>query len=208
MLAAVASACTCVSSAVVEHCEPIVALFSHTCVNRHDHSQQTWYASTHMNSTQDSTALAHIACSVCGACGRRAAAAAVSCWPRSCGSRISHDLLFAVCRRYLYVIYVFCTVLEWLLSDVCEWLCDPSISFEGYVSKFKEFMIDGDMLLQLTDEELKDEIGMSANLHRKRFPIFPRHGNTSDIYVHTTSQQTVNSLIFLQISTCNVGNIQ
>jgi hypothetical protein len=43
------------------------------------------------------------------------------------------------------------------------------IGFEQYASQFVEQMVDGDLLLLLTDHELKYDIGMESSLLRKRF---------------------------------------
>lgn len=43
------------------------------------------------------------------------------------------------------------------------------IGFEQYAAAFGEQMVDGDLLLLLSDEELKADLGMRSSLLRKRF---------------------------------------
>lgn len=43
------------------------------------------------------------------------------------------------------------------------------IGFEQYAERFCEQMVDGDLLLLLTDDELANDIGMKSSLLRKRF---------------------------------------
>ncbi|XP_019855669.1 PREDICTED: uncharacterized protein LOC109584380 isoform X2 [Amphimedon queenslandica] len=46
-----------------------------------------------------------------------------------------------------------------------------AMGLSEYVSKFKEEMIDGQMLLELDDELLKEELGMNKKLHRLRLTM-------------------------------------
>nr|AAV91312.1 Toll and interleukin 1 receptor domain protein isoform a [Caenorhabditis elegans] len=55
----------------------------------------------------------------------------------------------------------------WTCADVQYWV--KKIGFEEYVEKFAKQMVDGDLLLQLTENDLKHDVGMISGLHRKRF---------------------------------------
>lgn len=55
----------------------------------------------------------------------------------------------------------------WTCADVQYWV--KKIGFEEYVEKFARQMVDGDLLLQLTENDLKHDVGMISGLHRKRF---------------------------------------
>uniref|UniRef100_A0A1I7TFR1 ADP-ribosyl cyclase/cyclic ADP-ribose hydrolase n=1 Tax=Caenorhabditis tropicalis TaxID=1561998 RepID=A0A1I7TFR1_9PELO len=55
----------------------------------------------------------------------------------------------------------------WTCADVQYWV--KKIGFEEYVDKFAKQMVDGDLLLQLTETDLKHDVGMVSGLHRKRF---------------------------------------
>lgn len=48
-----------------------------------------------------------------------------------------------------------------------EWV--NQIGFGEYSHSFTESKVDGDLLLQLTEEMLCDDIGMRNAIHRKRF---------------------------------------
>ncbi|CAB3401875.1 unnamed protein product [Caenorhabditis bovis] len=56
---------------------------------------------------------------------------------------------------------------NWTTTDVQYWV--RKIGFEEYVEKFAKHMVDGDLLLHLTEHDLLNDIGMSSGLHRKRF---------------------------------------
>ncbi|KAK6744011.1 hypothetical protein RB195_010984 [Necator americanus] len=56
---------------------------------------------------------------------------------------------------------------NWTVKDVQYWV--KKIGFEDYVDSFAKQMVDGDILLHLTEKELERDIGMSSGLHRKRF---------------------------------------
>jgi hypothetical protein len=43
------------------------------------------------------------------------------------------------------------------------------IGFARFSPKFAEHMVDGDLLLLLTEQELEDDLGMQSRLLRKRF---------------------------------------
>ena len=55
-----------------------------------------------------------------------------------------------------------------------------SMGLSEYVSKFKEEMIDGQMLLELDDELLKEELGMNKKLHRLRLAMIIK--GTQSVY--------------------------
>ncbi|CAL2037804.1 unnamed protein product [Caenorhabditis brenneri] len=55
----------------------------------------------------------------------------------------------------------------WTCADVQYWV--KKIGFEEYVDKFAKQMVDGDLLLQLTELDLQHDVGMVSGLHRKRF---------------------------------------
>ena len=57
---------------------------------------------------------------------------------------------------------------QWDCGTLLRWLCEPEIGFEEFVEGFAKFHVDGPLLLELTDAELRDEIGMREQLHRKR----------------------------------------
>merc|ERR1719244_902154 len=55
----------------------------------------------------------------------------------------------------------------WSVEDVVAWV--NRAGFQEYASAFQDCGVDGDMLLQLTDQEIKDDIGISNGILRKRF---------------------------------------
>jgi len=55
----------------------------------------------------------------------------------------------------------------WTVSDVAAWV--TRTGFQSYASSFTELQVDGDMLLQLTEAEIKDDIGLANGILRKRF---------------------------------------
>jgi len=55
----------------------------------------------------------------------------------------------------------------WSVEDVVAWV--NRAGFQEYAPAFLECGVDGDMLLQLTDDEIKDDIGISNGILRKRF---------------------------------------
>ena len=55
----------------------------------------------------------------------------------------------------------------WTVDDVKEWV--KQIGFESYINSFAQSRVDGDLLLQLTEEMLKDDIGIKNGILRKRF---------------------------------------
>ena len=55
----------------------------------------------------------------------------------------------------------------WTVEDVCEWV--KQIGFPNFSESFQESRVDGDLLLQLTDEMLKEDIQMRNGILRRRF---------------------------------------
>ncbi|KAK6625700.1 hypothetical protein RUM43_005999 [Polyplax serrata] len=55
----------------------------------------------------------------------------------------------------------------WSTEDVREWV--KQIGFAEYALNFVESRVDGDLLLQLTEDNLKDDIGIANGIRRKRF---------------------------------------
>ncbi|XP_013789221.1 sterile alpha and TIR motif-containing protein 1-like isoform X1 [Limulus polyphemus] len=54
----------------------------------------------------------------------------------------------------------------WTVEDVREWV--KQISFSQYCNEFANSRVDGDLLLQLTEEMLKEDIGIKNGILRKR----------------------------------------
>ncbi|XP_076364418.1 NAD(+) hydrolase SARM1-like isoform X2 [Tachypleus tridentatus] len=55
----------------------------------------------------------------------------------------------------------------WTVEDVREWV--KQINFSQYCNEFTTSRVDGDLLLQLTEEMLKEDIGIKNGILRKRF---------------------------------------
>lgn len=55
----------------------------------------------------------------------------------------------------------------WSVEDVREWV--KQIGFIEYEKNFYESRVDGDLLLQLNEENLRDDIGISNGIRRRRF---------------------------------------
>lgn len=55
----------------------------------------------------------------------------------------------------------------WTVEDVESWV--TRVGFQDYSSVFKDCGVDGDMLLQLNDQDIKDDIGITNGILRKRF---------------------------------------
>jgi hypothetical protein len=55
----------------------------------------------------------------------------------------------------------------WSVEDVREWV--KQIGFGEYEHNFYDSRVDGDLLLQLTEENLKEDLGMKNGIRRKRF---------------------------------------
>lgn len=55
----------------------------------------------------------------------------------------------------------------WSEKDVQMWV--NSIGFAGYAKAFSDLRVDGDLLLQLDDHQLKEDVGITNSILRKRF---------------------------------------
>ena len=55
----------------------------------------------------------------------------------------------------------------WSVQDVKEWV--KQIGFSQFADSFDESRVDGDLLLQLNEDMLKDDIGMNNGILRRRF---------------------------------------
>ena len=55
----------------------------------------------------------------------------------------------------------------WSTKDVMEWV--KQIGFEELALNFVESRVDGDLLLQLTEDNLKEDIGLTNGIRRRRF---------------------------------------
>ncbi|XP_032457387.1 sterile alpha and TIR motif-containing protein 1 isoform X2 [Nasonia vitripennis] len=55
----------------------------------------------------------------------------------------------------------------WSSEDVREWV--KQIGFAEYANNFVESRVDGDLLLQITEENLKEDIGLTNGIRRRRF---------------------------------------
>ncbi|XP_071756812.1 NAD(+) hydrolase SARM1 [Centroberyx gerrardi] len=56
---------------------------------------------------------------------------------------------------------------NWKNCEVQTWL--QQIGFSAYCDRFQELQVDGDLLLNITDQDLSTDLGMTAGLTRKRF---------------------------------------
>lgn len=55
----------------------------------------------------------------------------------------------------------------WSIEDVREWV--KQIGFTEYATNFYDSRVDGDLLLQISEENLKEDIGLQNGIKRKRF---------------------------------------
>ena len=55
----------------------------------------------------------------------------------------------------------------WSVEDVKEWV--KQIGFSQYADSFEESRVDGDLLLQLSEEMLREDIEMRNGILRRRF---------------------------------------
>lgn len=55
----------------------------------------------------------------------------------------------------------------WTVEDVVSWV--RKTGFSDYAAAFNEVGVDGDLLLQLSDSEIRDDIGITNGILRKRF---------------------------------------
>mmetsp|Transcript_27799 Transcript_27799/g.24427 ORF Transcript_27799/g.24427 Transcript_27799/m.24427 type:complete len:174 (-) Transcript_27799:2504-3025(-) len=56
---------------------------------------------------------------------------------------------------------------EWNIEDVAEWL--EHLSLNDYIDIFKENHVDGKLLFEITETDLKDDFKMTSFGHRKNF---------------------------------------
>ncbi|XP_076027486.1 NAD(+) hydrolase SARM1 [Genypterus blacodes] len=56
---------------------------------------------------------------------------------------------------------------NWKNCEVQTWL--QQVGFSAYCDRFQELQVDGDLLLNITDQDLSTDVGMTAGLTRKRF---------------------------------------
>ncbi|XP_030632827.1 NAD(+) hydrolase SARM1 [Chanos chanos] len=56
---------------------------------------------------------------------------------------------------------------NWKIGEVQRWL--QQIGFSAFCERFQELHIDGDLLLNITEHDLCNDLGMTAGLTRKRF---------------------------------------
>uniref|UniRef100_A0A3Q1JGV8 NAD(+) hydrolase SARM1 n=1 Tax=Anabas testudineus TaxID=64144 RepID=A0A3Q1JGV8_ANATE len=59
------------------------------------------------------------------------------------------------------------SVPNWKTCEVLTWL--QQVGFSAYCDCFQELQVDGDLLLNITDQDLSSDLGMTAGLTRKRF---------------------------------------
>ncbi|CAH1112715.1 unnamed protein product [Psylliodes chrysocephalus] len=81
----------------------------------------------------------------------------------------------------------------WSAEDVEEWV--KQIGFPDIASSFVDSRVDGDLLLQLTEENLRDDIGLRNGIKRKRFT---RELQQLKKMADYTSKDTANINTFLQ----------
>ena len=55
----------------------------------------------------------------------------------------------------------------WTVEDVVAWV--RNTGFQDYATEFQQTGVDGDLLLQLSDTDIRDDIGMKNGILRKRF---------------------------------------
>ncbi|TWW77303.1 NAD(+) hydrolase SARM1 [Takifugu flavidus] len=59
------------------------------------------------------------------------------------------------------------SVPNWKTCEVQTWL--QQVGFSAFCNRFQELQVDGDLLLNITDQDLSADLGMTAGLTRKRF---------------------------------------
>ena len=55
----------------------------------------------------------------------------------------------------------------WTVEDVASWV--TRAGFQSLAPTFTDLGVDGDMLLQLTEQEIRDDVGLNNGILRKRF---------------------------------------
>jgi len=58
---------------------------------------------------------------------------------------------------------------QWSIEDVLEWF--KQIGFSEFDNNLLENLVDGDLLLRLTEDELRDDIGINNSITKKRFVL-------------------------------------
>lgn len=58
---------------------------------------------------------------------------------------------------------------QWSIEDVLEWF--KQIGFSEFDNNLLENLVDGDLLLRLTEDELRDDIGIYNSITKKRFVL-------------------------------------
>ncbi|XP_075220492.1 sterile alpha and armadillo motif isoform X2 [Lycorma delicatula] len=81
----------------------------------------------------------------------------------------------------------------WSSEDVREWV--KQIGFMEYANNFIESRVDGDLLLQLTEDNLRDDIGIVNGIRRRRFT---RELQNLKKMADYSSKDTTNLNTFLQ----------
>lgn len=81
----------------------------------------------------------------------------------------------------------------WSIEDVREWV--KQIGFSEYATNFYESRVDGDLLLQITEENLKEDIGLQNGIKRKRYLLYSLHLTIDLPDLHIFSQQKVQKLL-------------
>lgn len=57
----------------------------------------------------------------------------------------------------------------WTQDEVCEWV--KQIGFDECIERFECRRVDGDLLLQMTDNNLRSSIGIKSELMLKRYVV-------------------------------------
>lgn len=81
----------------------------------------------------------------------------------------------------------------WSIEDVREWV--KQIGFSEYATNFYESRVDGDLLLQITEENLKEDIGLQNGIKRKRYLLYSLHLTIDLPDLHIFSQQKFQKLL-------------
>ena len=94
----------------------------------------------------------------------------------------------------------------WSVDDVLKWV--KKIGFSDYLCAFAESSVDGDLLLQLDETNLKEDLQMTNGILRRRFTrelvklkrtadysSCDRQGVAAFMHEHTASSSTASALI-------------
>lgn len=88
-------------------------------------------------------------------------------------------------------------VLQWNVDNVTEWL--SAIYLKQYDDMFRDASIDGPFLCQLTDNDLKDALGIEHVLHRKKI-LFGINQLKKGIQMDSISTDSQNSKLKTEVS--------